>query len=140
MGLALLLTNWSRDIVAVTDGPGHLTAYGRQRLRQHRIGLRQEPVARLVGNAATGPALGVEFTDGTYPERKALFLHAPQEQRAARWRPAWGRGWNGKGAVWVDKNAQTSVPGLLRGRRHHARPAAGPGSRCRRQQSRHLPE
>ena len=110
VGLALLLTNWSQDIIVVTDGPGHLTAYGRQRLRQHHIGLRQEPVAGLVGNAATGLRC-VEFTDGTYLERKALFLHAPQEQRSSLAADLGAR-LNGKGAVWVDKNSQTSVPGL----------------------------
>ncbi|AMR28373.1 hypothetical protein A0257_15595 [Hymenobacter psoromatis] len=110
VGLALLLTNWSRDIVVVTDGPGHLTAYGRQRLRQHHIGLRQEPVARLVGGP-DGLLRCVEFTDGTYLERKALFLHAPQEQRSSL-AASLGARLNSKGAVWVDKNSQTSVRGL----------------------------
>ena len=110
VGLALLLTNWSQDIVVVTDGPGHLTAYGRQRLRQHHIGLRQEPVAGLVGTAATGLRC-VEFTAGTYLERKALFLHPPQEQRSPL-AASLGARLTGKGAVWVDKNSQTSIAGL----------------------------
>ncbi len=110
VGLALLLTNWSPDIVVVTDGPGHLTAYGRQRLRQHHIGVRQEAVAGLVGDAATGLRC-IEFTDGTYLERKALFMHAPQEQRSPL-AANLGAKLTGKGAVWVDKNSQTSIPGL----------------------------
>ncbi len=110
VGLALLLTNWSNDLVVVTDGPGHLTPYHQQRLRQHGIGLRQEPVARLVGSATTGLRC-VEFADGTYLERKALFLHAPQEQRSSLAADL-GAQLNGKGAVWVDKNSQTSIPGL----------------------------
>lgn len=110
VGLALLLTNWSKDIVVVTDGPGHLTAYGRQRLRQHRIGLRQEKVARLVGGP-DGLLRCVEFEDGTYLERKAIFLHAPQEQRSAL-AASLGAHITGKGAVWVDKNSQTSIAGL----------------------------
>jgi len=110
VGLALLLTNWSKDIVIVTDGPGHLTAYGRQRLRQHGIGLRQEPVARLVGGP-DGLLRCVEFEDGSYLERKALFLHAPQEQRSSLAADS-GAYITSKGAVWVDKNSQTSIPGL----------------------------
>ncbi|MVN76576.1 FAD-binding protein [Hymenobacter sp. HMF4947] len=109
VGLALLLTNWSQDVVVVTDGPGHLTDYARQRLRRHHILVREEVVARLVG----GP-LGlrcVEFTDGTYLERTALFLHAPQEQRSPL-AAELGARITGKGAVWVDKNAQTTVVGL----------------------------
>jgi thioredoxin reductase len=110
VGLALLLTNWSSDITVVTDGPGHLSAYGRQRLRQHHIGLRQEPVARLVGGP-DGLLRCVEFTDGTYLERKALFLHAPQEQRSSLAADL-GAQFTSKGAVWVDKNSQTSIRGL----------------------------
>lgn len=110
VGLALLLTNWSKDIVVVTDGPGHLTDYGRQRLRQHRIGLRQEKVAGLVGGP-DGLLRCVEFEDGTYLERKALFLHAPQEQRSSLAADL-GAYITSKGAVWVDKNSQTSIAGL----------------------------
>jgi thioredoxin reductase len=110
VGLALLLTNWSKDLVVVTDGPGHLTAYGRQRLRQHGIGLRQEPVARLVGGP-DGLLRCVEFEDGTHLERKAIFLHAPQEQRSSLAADL-GAYITSKGAVWVDKNSQTSVTGL----------------------------
>jgi thioredoxin reductase len=110
VGLALLLTNWSKDIVVVTDGPGHLTAYGRQRLRQHRIGLRQEKVAGLVGGP-DGLLRCVEFEDGTYLERKALFLHAAQEQRSSLAADS-GAYITSKGAVWVDKNSQTSIVGL----------------------------
>ena len=110
VGLAMLLTNWSRDLVVVTGGPGHLTAYGRQRLRQQRIGLREEPVARLVGGP-DGMLRCVEFADGTYLERKALFLHAPQEQRS-HLAASLGAHLTHKGALWVDKNSQTTVAGL----------------------------
>ena len=110
VNLALLLTNWSADLTVVTNGPGHLTPYGRQRLRQHGIGLRQEPVARLVGGP-DGRLRCVEFTDGTYLERQALFLHAPQEQRSAL-AASLGARLTHKGAVWVNKNSQTSVAGL----------------------------
>ncbi|WP_217275266.1 NAD(P)/FAD-dependent oxidoreductase [Hymenobacter sp. BRD128] len=110
LGLALLLTNWSRDLVVVTDGPGHLTDHGRQRLHRHGIGVREEPVARLVGEP-NGTLRCVEFADGTYLERTALFMHAPQEQRSPL-AAELGARLTSKGAIWVDKNAQTSVPGL----------------------------
>ena len=110
VGLALLLTNWSRDLVVVTNGPGHLSDYGRQRLRQHKIGLRQEPVKGLVGGP-DGMLRCIEFEDGTYLERTALFLHAPQEQRSALAADT-GALITSKGAVWIDKNSQTSIPGL----------------------------
>jgi thioredoxin reductase len=110
VGLALLISRWSPDVVVVTDGPGHLTDYARQRLRRQRIAVREEPIARLVGTPKGGLRC-VEFTDGTYLERSALFLHPPQEQRSPL-AAELGARITGKGAVWVDKNAQTTVPGL----------------------------
>ena len=110
VGLALLISRWSPDVVVVTDGPGHLTDYARQRLRRQDIAVRQEPVARLVGTPKTGLRC-VEFADGTFLECKAIFLHPPQEQRSPL-AATLGARLTGKGAVWVDKNAQTTVPGL----------------------------
>ena len=110
VGLALLISRWSPEVVLVTDGPGHLSARGRQQLRRQGIGVREEPVARLVGTARGGLRC-VEFADGTYIERAALFLHPPQEQRSPL-AAALGARLTDKGAVWVDKNAQTTVPGL----------------------------
>jgi thioredoxin reductase len=109
-GLALLLTNWSRDLVVVTDGPGHLTNHSRQRLQRQGIDVREEPVARLVAGPKGGLRC-VEFSDGSYLEREALFLHAPQEQRSPL-AAELGARITSKGAIWVDKNAQTTVAGL----------------------------
>jgi thioredoxin reductase len=108
--LALLISRWSADVTVVTNGPGHLTDYARQRLRRQGIALRQEHVARLVGTPKTGLRC-VEFEDGTFLECKALFLHPPQEQRTPL-AAQLGARITGKGAVWVDKNAQTTIPGL----------------------------
>ena len=110
VGLALLVSRWSADVVVVTDGPGHLTPNARRRLRRHKIAVRDEPVARLVGQP-DGTLRCVEFENGEYLERHALFLHATQEQRSGL-AAAIGARITGKGAVWVDKNRQTSIPGL----------------------------
>jgi thioredoxin reductase len=109
-GLALLISRWSSDVVVVTDGPGHLTDYARERLRRQRITVREEPIARLVGNADGGMRC-IEFTDGTYLERAALFLHPEQEQRSTL-AAELGAHHTSKGALWVNKNAQTTVAGL----------------------------
>ena len=111
VGLALLISRWSPDVIVVTDGPGHLTDHARQRLRRQRIAVREEPIARLVGTARGGMRC-VEFADGTYLERNALFLHPPQEQRSPL-AASLGARLTNKGAVWVDKNSQTTVPGLF---------------------------
>ncbi|WP_201986657.1 NAD(P)/FAD-dependent oxidoreductase [Hymenobacter rubidus] len=109
-GLALLVSRWSPDVIVVTDGPGHLTPNARRRLRREKIGIREEPVARLIGSA--GQELRcIEFADGSQLERAALFLHAPQHQRSPL-ASNLGARFTNSGAVWVDKNAQTSVPGI----------------------------
>jgi thioredoxin reductase len=110
VGLALLISRWTSDVVVVTDGPGHLTDYARQRLRRQHINVREEPIARLVGTADGGMRC-IEFTDGTYLERAALFLHPTQEQRSLL-AAELGAHHTSKGALWVDKNAQTTVTGL----------------------------
>lgn len=110
VGLALLLRNWSQQIAVLTDGPGHLTTHARQRLARHGIGLHEQPLTRLVGSP-DGLLRCAELADGTFYECRALFLHAAQEQRSEL-AAHLGARHNGKGAVWVDKNAQTSVRGL----------------------------
>ena len=110
-GLALLVSRWSRDIIVLTDGPGHLTPNARRRLRREKIEVREKPVARLIGTAGRELRC-VEFEDGTMLERAALFLHAPQHQRTPL-AAALGARLTGKGAVWVDARRQTSVPGLF---------------------------
>ena len=109
-GLALLVSRWSRDIIVVTDGPGHLTPNARRRLRREKIGIREEPLVRLIGTQA-GELRCLQFADGSELERTALFLHAPQHQRTTLASDIGAR-LTSKGAVWVDSGLQTSLPGL----------------------------
>ena len=111
VGLALLVSRWSRDVVVCTDGPGGLTDHARRRLRRQDIAVREEPVARLVGNPADGMLRCVEFADGTYLNCHALFLHAAQHQRAPLAALLSCR-LTSKGAIRVNKQLQTSVVGL----------------------------
>ena len=109
-GLALLVSRWSSDVVVVTDGAGHLMPNALRRLRHQKISVREEPVARLIGSSAHGLRC-IEFADGSQLERTALFLHAPQHQRSPL-AAGLGARLTSTGAVWVNKNAQTSVAGL----------------------------
>ncbi|UOR04583.1 NAD(P)/FAD-dependent oxidoreductase [Hymenobacter aerilatus] len=109
-GLALLVSRWSSHITVCTDGPGHLTENARRRLRQQGIDVREECVRQLVGRP-DGMLRCVEFETGEPLECHALFLHAPQHQRAP-FAEQLGCRFTKKGAVWVDKKQQTSVAGL----------------------------
>ncbi len=109
-GLAMLVSRWSADVVVVTDGPGHLTPNARRRLRRQKIGIREEPVARLLGSRSQG-LRSIEFVDGSRLARAALFVHASQQQRSSLAADIGAR-LTSKAAVWVNSALQTSIPGL----------------------------
>ncbi|MBC8083541.1 MAG: NAD(P)/FAD-dependent oxidoreductase, partial [Hymenobacter sp.] len=109
-GLALLVSRWSKDVVVCTDGPGNLTANARRRLRQQGIRVREEGISRLEGTKG-GALRHIVFEGGEKLARAAVFLHAPQHQRSALAEEL-GCRFTQKGSLWVDKMAQTTLPGL----------------------------
>ncbi|RSK50762.1 NAD(P)/FAD-dependent oxidoreductase [Hymenobacter rigui] len=109
-GLALLVSRWSPDVVACVEDPAYLTANARRRLRRQKIQVREEPVIRLEGTKA-GELRHIVFESGEKLARTAVFIHAHQHQRTTLAEQLGCRR-NSKGAVWVDKKQQTSVPGL----------------------------
>ena len=109
-GLALLVSRWSPDVVVCVEDPANLSQHARRRLRRQHIMVREEPVARLEGTAA-GELRHVVFESGEKLARKAVFVHPHQHQRS----PLAGQlgcRLTSKGAVWVNKQQQTTVPGL----------------------------
>ncbi len=108
---ALLVSRWSADVVLLTHGGAVPSDRARRQLRRQRIGVEARPVARLVGNP-DGSVRCVEFEDGTYLERSAVFITAAQEQRSGLV-AALGTRLTAKGAVWTDRNNETTVPGLF---------------------------
>lgn len=108
--LALLVSRWSRNVLVVTDGPGHLTTNARQRLRREGIQVNEARLTRLIGTRS-GELKCLEFEGGAREPRAALFLHAPQQQRTDL-AQSLGAALTSKGAVRVDSKGETSVPGL----------------------------
>ncbi|RSK37477.1 NAD(P)/FAD-dependent oxidoreductase [Hymenobacter metallilatus] len=109
-GLALLVSRWSPDVVVCVEDPAYLTLNARRRLRQQRIQVREEPVVRLEGTR-TGELRHIVFESGEKLARAAVFIHAHQHQRT-QLAGQLGCRLTSKGAVWVSKQHQTSVPGL----------------------------
>ncbi|RYU78270.1 NAD(P)/FAD-dependent oxidoreductase [Hymenobacter persicinus] len=109
-GLALLISRWSKDVILVTDGPGNLTQNARRRLRQQHIRVLEEPISHLEGTKR-GELRHIVFKNGDKLARHAVFLHPQQHQRSPLAQEL-GCRITGKGAVWVDKGGQTSVPGI----------------------------
>ncbi len=76
-----LLRQWSRDLVALTDGETGLDDDARGRLAALGVPLKEEKISRLEGDGAGG--LGrILFEDGSEIEREGLFYAPPQGQRS----------------------------------------------------------
>jgi thioredoxin reductase len=48
-GLALMMKQWSSDVILCTDGPSDISAGLQARLREHAIAVCSEPIAKLEG-------------------------------------------------------------------------------------------
>lgn len=109
-GLSLLVSRWSPDVVLLTDGPSGLSASSLQRLHAQGVRVCEDPIAELVGNK-NGSLRYIRFQNGQKLPRAALFLHAEQRQCSELALLLHCR-LTSVGAVWTDKNGQTSQPGI----------------------------
>ena len=105
---ALILRNWSDDVVLITDGRP-LTPQQRERCRRHRIPLREEAVSRLLGRADR--LAQVAFASGPPLSRAALFFATSQEQRSDLAKSL-GCAFTPEGAVATTEYETTNVPGV----------------------------
>lgn len=108
-GLALELTQWSRDIVLCADGDAELTEVDRERLARHSIPLREERIVCL--EARNGNLEALVFADGVKLPRDAMFFSLPGRQHSDL--PAkLGCRFTPDGAVLTNANEATNIPGL----------------------------
>jgi thioredoxin reductase len=77
---ALLLRNWSDDVVLLTDGPAELDAGDRTRLAVAGVEVDECPVAELA--ARDGELEAVVFTDGSRLARRGLLVAGTLYQRS----------------------------------------------------------
>jgi thioredoxin reductase len=81
---AVLLRNWSRDLVVLSDGPSDLDAAGREKLGALGVPVNEKRIARLKGKSGGSEGLSrVLFEDGSSLEREGLFYGPPQRQRSS---------------------------------------------------------
>jgi thioredoxin reductase len=107
--LALLLTSLSDDVVLLTDGDSGLDRDEAERLASAGVDVRNDPVARL--EAEGGGLARIAFEDGSTDDRTALFFvpsFTPSPLPAQL-----GCELDDSGAVVVDEDGRTSVPGVF---------------------------
>lgn len=110
-GLALMLKQWSADVVLCTDGPAEMGRKRREQLAKHVIPVREERIAKLEGSDE-GRLERIVFSDGGALARDALFFNTGQHQRSPL-AERLGCIFTDKGGVAVGEHeVQTSVPGL----------------------------
>jgi thioredoxin reductase len=78
---AALVRNWSRDLIALTDGADGLDEDARSRLAALDVPVKEERISHLEGDAEGG-LRRIFFEDGSGIERDGLFYAPPQRQRS----------------------------------------------------------
>jgi thioredoxin reductase len=106
---APFLRGWTSDVVVLTNGAFDVPSEVRANVIGRGVQVEERAIARLIANG--GRLAGVEFTDGDWLARDALFVHPAQRQvEVVR---ALGVALDEKGYVQVDEmTRQTSVPGV----------------------------
>jgi thioredoxin reductase len=82
---AMMVHQWSRDLLLLTDGPGELDGTQRARLAALGVGVREGRIERLEGPdspGASGAPLRVRFAGGETLTRDGIFVRPAQRQRA----------------------------------------------------------
>jgi thioredoxin reductase len=109
-GLALMLLQWSADMVLLTDGPGALSHDERTRLDERGVVVREDAIARLEGT--DGRLERIVFGDGRSIGRAAIFFNTGQHQRSPI-AGALGCEFDDRGGIASgEHDVATSVPGV----------------------------
>jgi len=109
-GVALELTQWSRDLVIFTDGPSVIDVESMEKLRRNGIRVIEDRVLRLDGQ--DGTLTHVVLANGERLPRRALFFSTGQYQRSDLLGRL-GCEFNDKGTVRTGKYETTHLPGLF---------------------------
>jgi thioredoxin reductase len=109
-GLALMMKQWSADVVLLTNGGEGPSAEMDDRLRSHGIRRIETKIAGLEGDGSV--LRRVRFTDGSDLERAALFFSTGCHQKSDLWR-ALGCARDEKGGIITDPlTEETTVAGV----------------------------
>ncbi len=127
---AMLLREWSDDVVLLGNGPAELGDGDRERLAAAGIEVDERPVAGLV--ARGGSLAGIEFADGSLLERAGLLVPVTAAQQLRARDPTRGGDRRARAGCGGCRGGRPDVPHDLGGRLGRRRPerqaSAGGGS------------
>ncbi len=104
-----MISNWTRELTLLTNGPSTLTTEQADKLRQHHIRVVETVIADLVH--AGGRLDHIRFADGTTSTLTALYAQPAFEQSSSL-PHALGCELTEDGYIKVDALQLTSVPGI----------------------------
>jgi thioredoxin reductase len=109
-GLALMMKQWSADVVLLTGGGQPPSPVMQGRLKSQRIRCIESQIDRLEGDGSI--LRRIQFSDGTHLDREALFFSTGCHQRSDLWR-ALGCARDDKGGIITDPlTEETTAPGV----------------------------
>lgn len=76
-----LIRNWSRDLVAITDG-SEVPGGDREKVSALGVPLYESGISRIESDGETGKLTRIVLGDGKEIEREGLFTNPPQRQRS----------------------------------------------------------
>jgi thioredoxin reductase len=107
--LALMMKQWSGDVILCTDGPSVVSPELQARLQQHGVAICTQKIAKIEGDDHLER---ICFTDGNVMKRTALFFTTGCKQRSDLWERL-GCKRDEKGGIISDPiTEESSVPGV----------------------------
>jgi thioredoxin reductase len=113
-GLALMMKQWSADVILCTDGPSTLSPDMQARLEEHGIVVCPERVAKLEGDQ-NGHLQRICFGDGSVIERTALFFSTGCMQGSDLWERLGCKRDEKGGIISNPLTEESSIPGVYVG-------------------------
>ncbi len=108
--LAMLISNWTRDLTLYTNGPSTLTAEQAEKLQKHQIHTVEKEVERL--EHIDGNLQHILFTDSTKTSVKVIYARTPFKQHC-QIPQTLGCQLTDEGYIKVDPSGETTVNGVF---------------------------
>lgn len=110
--LALMLKQWSKDVVICADASDQISPAMRAKLQKHEISIRSEKIEGLIGTN-DGSLTGIKLNSGEVLKRAALFFSTGSRQRSDLW-ASLGCARDDKGGIIIDPvTEESSVRGVF---------------------------